>query len=198
MEQVQLYDMKFNQIYLDKINFRCNKRDAKNEKIEKLYYKFLTIQLQLLKLKLSSFEDQLLFFKDYVFPEQELAEKNDGESSEPEKSTSNINTGKITFHCEFGIKLKTRLYTLKCIENLLQYTNVQIFKARDVINFASLIIPFVFKVASSPFVEAKEIGMRIFHTLFSVSFSILKRSLSTIETNLLLRDWRGYQYNDGR
>ena len=167
LESINFFEMKFNQIYMDWINFKCNQRNSKSDKIEKLYYKFIAIQLQLLKIKLSSFEDQLLFFKDYVFPEQEQMQIS-GENKDSDKPSASINSGKIEFNKEFGITLKTRVLALKCIDNLLQYTNVQMFKAKDVINFANLIIPFVFKVASLPFEEAKEIGMRIFHNLFSV------------------------------
>src|SRR5690242_3411799 len=105
-EEINLFDKKFNQIYLNAINAACNKRDAKIDKIEKLYYKFISVQLQLLKLKLSSFEDQLLFFKDYVFPEQE---NKDEDAKESEKPTANINSGKIEFTYDFSIALKTRV-----------------------------------------------------------------------------------------
>ena len=166
IEQINLFEMKFNQVYMDWINFKCSQRNAKSDKIEKIYHKFITVQLQLLKLKLSSFEDQLLFLKDYVFPEQEHLQASE-ENKDAEKTPS-LNSGKIEFNKEYSITLKTRAFALKCIDNLLQYTNVQMFKAKDVINFATLIIPFVFKVASLPFEEAKEIGMKIFHSLFSV------------------------------
>ena len=167
LDQINLFDAKFNQIYLDKINFSCNKRDPEIEKIEKIYHRFLAVQLQLLKLKLSSFEDQLKFFKECVFPEQEHI--SEGENKD-EKPASSVHIGKIEFNKEYSITLKTRVYAMKCIENLLQYTNVQTFKARDVVNFATLIIPFVFKVASSPFEETKEMGMKVFHSLFSVCY----------------------------
>jgi len=179
-EQINLFDSKFNQIYLDKMNSICNKRDPEVEKIEKIYHRFLTVQLQLLKLKLSSFEDQLLFFKEYVFPEKEHIQE--GENKEGDKPLSSAHIGKIEFNKDFGVALKTRVYALRCIENLLQYTNVQTFKAKDVVNFTALIIPFVFKVASSPFEETKEMGMKIFHHLLSklLNFSETGEDLNTM------------------
>lgn len=172
LEQINLFEMKFNQFFINQINFKFNKRNPKLDKIEKLYHRYIIVQLQLFKLKLTSFEEQLLYLKNFVFPDQDKNEQAEEDESKEIKPVTRMTTGKIAFACEYSATLKTRICALKCIDNLLQYTNLHTFKARDVINFASLIVPFVFKVASSPFEEPKEIGMRIFHLIFKVTILI--------------------------
>jgi len=184
MEYLNLFDKNFNKILIDKINRMCCKRDAKENKVDKVYNKLIKIQLELLKLKLTSFEDQLLFFKDIVFHEKETP-LDKPEEEHKEKVPSR---GKVGFGFEYDLTLGARTQALKAIEDLLQVTDVKSFKSKDVYNFATLVVPFVFKVASSTFDQMKEMGIKIFRNVFSVrSFGIRIDELETIE---LCRKWR--------
>lgn len=164
LDFLHLFEKNFNKIMIDKINRACTKRDAKLPKVDKIYQRLINIQLELLKLKLTSFEDQILFFKDIVFPEKDLP----SDKPEEEHKEKIPSRGKVGFGFEFDSSLGSRIYALKAIETLLQVTDVRTFKTKDVITFASLVVPFIFKVASSAFDEMKEIGIRIFINVFSV------------------------------
>jgi hypothetical protein len=165
-QHVELFERNFVKILIDKINRNCNKRDSKLSHVDKLYQRLTSVQLELLKLKFSSFEEQLKYFKEIVFPEKETTDQ----LGEGEKKEKVPNKGKIHFSFSDDLSLGTRVYALRAVEDLLQLTDLSIFKSKDVINFANLVIPFIFKVASCSFESLKEIGIRAFTNLFSVIF----------------------------
>lgn len=171
-QHIDLFEKNFVKILIDKINRNCNKRDSRLSQVEKLYQRLTSVQLELLKLKFSSFEDQLKFLKEIVFPEKETNDQ-PGE----EKKDKVPNKGKIRFSFSDDLSLGTRVYALKAVEDLLQLTDLSIFKSKDVVNFGNLVIPFIFKVASCSFESLKEIGIRAFINLFSVIFRYFKINL---------------------
>ena len=71
--------------------------------------------MELFKLKLTSFEEQLLFYKEIVFPEKETAETNEEQKTKDKPQ----NKGKISFEYEFDFSFETRIYALKAIDDLL-------------------------------------------------------------------------------
>ena len=77
------------------------------------------------------------------------------------------------------MSLKTRIYALRVIDELLQVTDLATFKSRDVTSFANMVIPFLFKGASSPFEEIKDIGLKIFINVFKVIYKKLSIGITT-------------------
>ena len=132
LSYLTFFEKKFNKILMNKLNIVST---IENANLENFFQLFIMTQIELLKMKLTSFEDQLRFLKEVVFKSTESVDneekKNDEmiEKSRP-REREKVTSLKLDFVYEIETTLLTQIYALKALEHLLLITNLSIFKAK--------------------------------------------------------------------
>ena len=130
--ELVLVEKKINKIIISKMVAVCS-LDMNNKNLyDFLAQNFIEAQLEQLKLRISSFEDQLLFIRDVVFKPggENMQGMMDEEEKEKETSFSKKQEPVFDFQLTLSMHPTVQHFALKSFENLLYITNLQTFKSK--------------------------------------------------------------------
>ena len=131
--ELALLEKKTNKMIISKLVALATLKPRKKSLFDALCQNFLDAQLEQLKLKISSFEDQFLFIRDVIFKagnegSQTVIDEEEKEREAPVRKTSQEPL--FDFTLELPMHPSLQYFALKSLESLLYITNLQSFKAR--------------------------------------------------------------------